>query len=759
MTNYSNQPPDHYHIAVIGGTAGPLPVTSNSRLLGTGPAPFQITPDGTCIRLAALRVRPSSGGTPVPLNSLHPGTLIPNHIASGGRITLTTTNTAGQKIILQITPANDFDSDGIPDDFEKHLARQLLAFQPDAAYWGAYYAGLAQGNLDATHDYTGDGIDAGELYITLKPIPASGSPDSEFLVEPQSRRNSLGWAYYRPETPGDPTKPGISGGSYFHSRPCDFDEQIMLTDHNDFTSAYLTSRIDGLEWSHSNNPAMTPWFPNLAGYYSKAVSGFLEEPVAGDPTATSYRGYVRQKRFRVIATHLDHEPLAQRYLKIEGKSPYGEMSINEVLAAEPVSILIPKGRFLSDWFEFEAPMVEGQDTVVNLLPVDLDFIKPGTEKDASPEEIAEDKEDSEGEVVGINWDDDNNSEGDGGHGKLVFKNDYDDANGTAGEDDLIQLKLHKPAIDGMKARLKYDSAFVKIWLKEDRKEEVKSEETEIELTEDKIVYLEGRKLTEAEEPKEIEIQIKVGAAGAYVTGDKVSVHVATPIITFQGKLWDPGSGGYASNNLANQLHNKQLLGKNRRDDRNNTVILKGENQQGKTLWYSVDMFDITPSEEGDKDLKRPEIRVRLPNLDKEMKMALSLEGAHVYYDGHSNFGLGPNFNVGSTATVDDYMNLSGRGITAITLKSTDPEDAPFGGNAMKNPAHGGPDFALRPADIPGQATNYLVPFLPNVTKFTGPAVGAVLTRQDHADGTPYHYERQGTFITIVNSSGDVPALR
>ena len=38
--------------------------------------------------------------------------------------------------------ATDADDDGIADDFEKFFARQLLALDPEAAYWGIYYAGL-----------------------------------------------------------------------------------------------------------------------------------------------------------------------------------------------------------------------------------------------------------------------------------------------------------------------------------------------------------------------------------------------------------------------------------------------------------------------------------------------------------------------------------------------------------------------------------------------------------------------------------------
>ncbi|MBN8459404.1 MAG: hypothetical protein J0M04_16370 [Verrucomicrobia bacterium] len=394
--------------------------------------------------------------------------------------------------------------------------------------------------------------------------------------------------------------------------------------------------------------------------------------------------------------------------------------------------------------------------------VDMDFIKPGTEKDDKPVELAAAKEDAEGEVVNVNWDDDDNSEGNGGHGILVFKNDYDDTAANAQEDDMIQLKL-RPIHIGYgvpvaKARLKFDDTFVRIWRNQDRTGPILSEETEIELATDQTLYLEGRKLTGAETPEEIEMQLKLGSGG-YVPGDTLKVHVATPVITCTGKHnWTFGA---AARNLAKQLHDKNYLGARRRDDRNNTVILKGKDQQGKVLWYSVDMVDLKHYEEGDNEDHRPLITVRAAHKDKEMKMALAMEGAHVIYNGHSNYGLGPNFNVGGTLTVDDYMNISGNGMTAITMKSDDPDDALFGGNPMKNPDHGGPDFALRPADLVPSVANYMVP-VPGVPKFGGQAIGAVLTPKTDTDGTHYHYIHQGThknWNTIVKSAGDKPALR
>ena len=41
----------------------------------------------------------------------------------------------------------DGDGDTIPDDLEKHLARQFLANQPDPAIWGTYMAGLQAGDF------------------------------------------------------------------------------------------------------------------------------------------------------------------------------------------------------------------------------------------------------------------------------------------------------------------------------------------------------------------------------------------------------------------------------------------------------------------------------------------------------------------------------------------------------------------------------------------------------------------------------------
>ena len=414
------------------------------------------------------------------------------------------------------------------------------------------------------------------------------------------------------------------------------------------------------------------------------------------------------------------------------------------------------------------------------VPVDLDFIKPGTENQIPSDEIAEDKEDLEGEVVNINWDDDNDSEGDGGHGKLVFKNDFDDTTGNEEENDMIRLKLHRPDVDQLKARLKYDNTYVKIWQNPDRTGEVISEVTEFEMLTSTIVYLEGRKITAAETPQIVEMQVKVAGSSAYVAGDKVSVHVATPIITCYGKHeW---TDGLASVNLREQLRSKKYIGKNRRDDRKNTVIIKGLNQAGKVLWYSVDIVDLIATPELNP-LLTPQISIRLPHKDKEMKMALSLEGCHVFYDGHSNYGIGPNF-VQNPVSIDDYMNIAGRGLCRINYEElvTEHGDSSMEqlravdyapGNVVNSdveichiPKFGPEDIELLDTTPPGHKYHSLLQQDKSHPDFGAPAGGWANVKY----GTYWQavFSQRGFWLkpsaginygVITQSSGDLPEMR
>ena len=201
--------------------------------------------------------------------------------------------------------AIDADSDGIPDDFEKYLAMQLLASQPDPASWGAYYDGLVQGDLDATHDYTGDGTTAGELSQILKDSPGVGPTHSGYILEQQSRSNGIYWAYLYPL--------GGSEGSYHHSIPNNFEEVTWFVPSADFSSQYLMSRIDALPWSPWPR-SILPEMPTPFSGNDCVASGFITTPMSLG--VTKFQGLIHQNRFRVIATDLKNEARLKNYLKI-----------------------------------------------------------------------------------------------------------------------------------------------------------------------------------------------------------------------------------------------------------------------------------------------------------------------------------------------------------------------------------------------------------------------------------------------------------
>jgi hypothetical protein len=400
---------------------------------------------------------------------------------------------------------------------------------------------------------------------------------------------------------------------------------------------------------------------------------------------------------------------------------------------------------------------------IYLLPVDLDIIKPGTETDTEPEEIAENEEDWDDEkkeggwAASLNWDDDDKDGGAGGHGKVTFKNDFDDEDGTKDEDDLIQLKVHRIALDNVKGRLKFDSDYFRVWKKKDRKEEVKSEDTEFDIKkdEDLVLYVEGKKITEAEAPKKVELQVKIGTQAEFQKVEAVSLHVSTPIIYVAG-VWGRGSAREAVD-----IHStiKPLT----IDKRNGSLVVKGKDTEDKLIFYAVDIFHVDKAE----DNRTLNTTIRGVALDKELKMAMGVSGAHVIYSGHANYGLGPNFTPMDTGakTVEDYMNVSSHGLAAINMRAVpkdenpdnpDPEDIE---NTFKDIEHGGPNFALRANDVPNNAENKQVPLV-GVKRW--PSFPNALVKK--LVGThPYHHKSVGNtdvnWYTVVNSTGDKPPLK
>ncbi len=134
--------------------------TTNGRMVGIGSKPWQITPDGTSIRLEALRIQNSLSSAPQTLKSLYPQAINPVHIAPDGTITATTYDSQSHQQIIRITLANDLNTNGLSDDWETSEIQYLIT--ENATLWG-YLA--EAGTLDATTTYWQDGYTALQSYV------------------------------------------------------------------------------------------------------------------------------------------------------------------------------------------------------------------------------------------------------------------------------------------------------------------------------------------------------------------------------------------------------------------------------------------------------------------------------------------------------------------------------------------------------------------------------------------------------------------
>lgn len=125
--------------------------SQGKRLAGSGPRPFQITTDGTCLRLEALLIASKESIHPIPLAALpgFPNPFHPRHIRPDGSLLVSTALPNGQYALCELTPANDRDEDGIPDDWERYWADFCLTRLDDGTFTDEERAMLESGNLDA----------------------------------------------------------------------------------------------------------------------------------------------------------------------------------------------------------------------------------------------------------------------------------------------------------------------------------------------------------------------------------------------------------------------------------------------------------------------------------------------------------------------------------------------------------------------------------------------------------------------------------
>ena len=328
---------------------------NNTRMLGVDPKPFQLAPDGTPIALGALQIVTGPQTQAVSLASLYPNLMVPRHISSEGRITLTTTNLKHQMIILQIIPNNDADHNGLMDDWEMAFAKGLLLSGKSPADWGSHYAELLAGHLNPETDYTGEGITASRIGELFGSPPSLQAPDG-MAMSCQSRRNILMSGYHEPATK---LHPEVNDGVYFYENDGYYGDAFSTTSLDQLQPQYLAAHTESNSWGASQI---------FLGY-----SKFIIEEYPSVPPYTTYGGDCIHSRIQRVSMKPVSIDRSSEYLKLTTRTPYTQEFtwVHEVVDIQPRVLAIPAGKLTSEWVELIPPVVAGYEYNVSLEPVKL----------------------------------------------------------------------------------------------------------------------------------------------------------------------------------------------------------------------------------------------------------------------------------------------------------------------------------------------------------------------------------------------------
>lgn len=230
------------------------------------------------------------------------------------------------------------------------------------------------------------------------------------------------------------------------------------------------------------------------------------------------------------------------------------------------------------------------------------------------------KKTTDGVLLRVNLDDDDQDGGRGGDGELEIVPDKDDRDGVNGENDLLPFKLARPATCPQGATLAISfGPRLAVW-----KSATKAAGTRVESgtklpAAATTLYLEGLSPSEPGAPETLEVTLE--ANGRAIGTDRGRVHVARPAFLLSGHSASAPS--------------TDALVRRAADRRRDPIFIRGKDASGKAVAWTVHAF----------------------NTEKGAKIALSTEGAVVAYHGHSNFGLGYAFATGFTS-VRQFMNIA-----------------------------------------------------------------------------------------------------
>ena len=183
--------------------------------------------------------------------------------------------------------------------------------------------------------------------------------------------------------------------------------------------------------------------------------------------------------------------------------------------------------------------------------------------------------------------------------------------------------------------------------------------------------------------------------------------------------------------------------------------------------------------------------IEVATTEEKLLAALSTAGMTVVFDGHANFGIGPNFSMSTLKSIDDFTNFGARSHAAIQQdfrgNGQEPDAMPYvgpNGLPLPNSPQTPQEFALIaswgnlhqegwayliPAvedGIKGDVENYSVPFL-NLWRFEndqnkGP--GETISKKGLGFNNEWHFthtseEVTDTYLIVKAPKDDVPTLR
>ena len=259
------------------------------------------------------------------------------------------------------TTATDSDADTLPDVFERDFATKLLQAHPASSHWGNKYAGLVAGNLDATYDYTGDGVSLKEFFTAFSNGASTDPLTTSHLIQAETRHVNVTGRFV-PAFENNPERSDFYGTVWTQAIPYPAGYTIPLT-RASATAGFLASAINNSGWYSHTWPVSFSY--ELYPLSLSCFSSFWSDHSSNGSYQCS--GEYVQQRHRICATKHTHPAASFSFLKVTRQSNNNDPSA--IISVESVTHELAADRMLTQWINVDVTMGTQQD----LLPVEVSW--------------------------------------------------------------------------------------------------------------------------------------------------------------------------------------------------------------------------------------------------------------------------------------------------------------------------------------------------------------------------------------------------